>query len=630
MATTDEEKKNPNVPQTPLKYDESSIKTLSSLEHIRTRPGMYIGRLGNGEHQDDGIYVLLKEVIDNSVDEFSSGSGRKIEVKVQEDGQVTVRDYGRGIPLDSVVACVSQINTGGKFNAGDDGQPRAFACSIGLNGVGLKAVNALSEYFTVVSRRGGASMTVQFENGVLKKKQKGKTAEPDGTEVTFKPSAEVFPGFHFEMKFLRRRMQHYAWLNTGLSLMLNNERFFSRKGLLDLLETKREAEALYPPYHYMGENLEFAFTHTASTDETYYSFANGQFTNDGGTHLSSFKEGLLKAVNEISGKSIEASDVRDGIIAAVSIRLQDPIFESQTKNKLGNTDIRTWVVNEVKSAIVEALFKNPEMKTAILEKVAQNESVRKQIQSVKKEAKEQAKKTSFKIPKLRDCKFHLCDYDSKRKLEEKEKCANSMLFLTEGDSAASNVIKVRNPDYQAVFPLRGKPFNCQGKRRDTVYKNEELYFIMQALGIEESLDDLRYGKVIIASDADVDGFHIRILLMTFFLTLFQSLVLSNHVYILETPLFRVRNKKKNIYCYNEAEKLAAQAELGRGCEVTRFKGLGEISPDEFRQFIGEDIRLMPVTVDNIKGVDGMLKFYMGDNTPDRRDFIMSHLLKADV
>lgn len=622
-ASTTETSGSGSAPE--LRYDDKSIKTLSSLEHIRMRPGMYIGRLGNGEQQDDGIYVLLKEVIDNSIDEFSSGFGRKVEVKLQDDGTVTVRDYGRGIPLDSVVACVSQINTGGKFNVGDDGTPRAFACSIGLNGVGLKAVNALSSSFIVTSRRDGQSMTAEFADGVLKKKSKGKTTEANGTEVTFHPADDVFVGFKFEMKFLRRRMQHYAWLNTGMSLTLNNERFFSRRGLLDLLEAKREGDELYTPYHYRSERLEFAFTHMASTDETYYSFANGQYTNDGGTHLSAFKEGVLKAVNEISGKTIEAADIRAGIIGAIAIRLADPIFESQTKNKLGNTDIRTWVVNEVKSAIVEALFKNPEMKTAILEKVSQNESIRKQIQSVKKEAKEQAKKTALKIPKLRDCKFHLCDYDSRKKQEDKDKCTASMLFLTEGDSAAANMISARDPDYQAVFPLRGKPYNVQGKRKDTVYKNEELYFIMQALGIEESLDDLRYGKVVIASDADVDGFHIRILLMTYFLTFFQSLVLSNHLYILETPLFRVRNKKKNIYCYNEREKQQAEAELGRGCEVTRFKGLGEISPHEFGQFVGEGIRLLPVTVDNIKNVEGMMKFYMGDNTPERRDFIMGNL-----
>ena len=581
---------------------------------------MYIGRLGNGDHQDDGIYILLKEVIDNSIDEFTSGFGKKIEVEVKEDGMVRVRDYGRGIPLDSVIACVSQINTGGKFSTDENNRP--FAFSIGLNGVGLKAVNALSDVFTVTSRRGGKSMTAFFKEGILEKSERGTTAEENGTEVVFLPSASIFPNFHFDPKNLKRRMQNYAWLNSGLAVYLNGERYYSRKGLLDLLEYKLEGDALYPPFHYKSDTLEFAFTHINSTDEVYYSFVNGQYTNDGGTHLSAFKEGILKAVNEISQKPIEASDIRIGIISAVAVKLTNPIFESQTKNKLGNTDIRFDIVNQVKAAVAEALYKNPAMKAAILEKVAQNENVRKQIQAVKKGAKEQAQKTVLKIPKLRDCKYHLCDYDSKKKQEEKDKCAASMLFLTEGDSAAANMISARNPDYQAVFPLRGKPFNCQGKKKDTVYKNEELYFIMKSLGIEESLDDLRYGKIVIASDADVDGFHIRILLITFFLTFYQPLVLSDHLFILETPLFRVRNKKRNIYCYNERERAAAVSELGKGCEITRFKGLGEISPHEFGQFVDEGIRLQPVNIDNVKNIDSMLQFFMGDNTPERKDYIM--------
>lgn len=605
-------------------YTDDDIKTLSSLEHIRARPGMYIGRLGNGEHQDDGIYILLKEVIDNSIDEFTSGFGKKIEISISDEGLVNVRDYGRGIPLDSVIACVSKINTGGKFST--DLKNRPFAFSIGLNGVGLKAVNALSDIFTVISRRGGKSMTAIFKEGVLQKSEMGTTQEPDGTEVSFIPAISVFPGFRFDPKHLRRRMQNYAWLNSGLTLLLNNERFYSRKGLLDLLDSKLEEDALYPAFHFKSDTLEFAFTHIGSTDENYYSFVNGQYTNDGGTHLSAFKEGLLKAVNEISQKTLEANDVRNGIVSAIAVKLANPIFESQTKNKLGNTDIRADIVNQVKATVVEALYKNPEMKTAILDKVSQNESVRKQIQAVKRSAKEQAQKTVFKIPKLRDCKFHLCDYEAKRKQEDKDKCAASTLFLTEGDSAASNMISARNPDYQAVFPLRGKPYNCQGKRVDTVYKNEELYFLMKAMGVEESLDDLRYAKIVIASDADVDGFHIRILLMTFFLTFYQPLVQSNHLFILETPLFRVRNKKRNIYCYNEQERLVAIEELGKGAEITRFKGLGEISPHEFGQFIGEDMRLLPVTIDNVKNIEGMLKFFMGDNTPERKDYIMRNII----
>ncbi|MBR3652177.1 MAG: type IIA DNA topoisomerase subunit B, partial [Victivallales bacterium] len=485
-------------------------------------------------------------------------------------------------------------------------------------------VNALSEMFEVRSVRDGHFARAVFENGVLKKEEKGEIDEPNGTLVKFRPSGKFFPDFHFDTKhILPRRMANYAWLNIGLALYFNGERYFSRRGLLDLLESKiGEQETLYPPMHFRNEHLEFAFTHLASFDESYFSFVNGQYTNDGGTHLSAFKEGLLKAVNDISQKRQEAVDVRDGIVAVVAVRIPDPIFESQTKNKLGNTDIRFDIVNQVKAAVAEALYKNPAMKAAILEKVAQNENVRKQIRAVKKGAKEQAQKTVLKIPKLRDCKYHLCDYDSKKKQEEKDKCAASMLFLTEGDSAAANMISARNPDYQAVFPLRGKPFNCQGKKKDTVYKNEELYFIMKSLGIEESLDDLRYGKIVIASDADVDGFHIRILLITFFLTFYQPLVLSDHLFILETPLFRVRNKKRNIYCYNERERAAAVSELGKGCEITRFKGLGEISPHEFGQFVDEGIRLQPVNIDNVKNIDSMLQFFMGDNTPERKDYIM--------
>lgn len=608
------------------KYDESSIRSLNSLEHIQTRPGMYIGRLGNGEHQDDGIYILLKEVIDNSIDEFTIGAGRRIEVTIQDNGEVKVRDYGRGIPLDSVVDCVSKINTGGKFDTSKDGVAKPFACSIGLNGVGLKAVNALSETFTAVSRRDGQSMTAEFVDGVLKRKAKGKTSEPNGTEITFRPAERFFPGYRFEPKHLKRRMQLYAWLNSGISITLNGEKFYSRRGLLDLLESKQESEPLYEALHYRSPKLEFAFTHINSFNESYYSFVNGQYTNDGGTHLSAFKEGILKAVNEIAPKSLDPDDVRNGIVGIVSIRLEDPIFESQTKNKLGNTEIRTDLVNEVRQAVVEMLFKNPTIKTQLLDKAGQNEAVRKQIQTVKREAREQAKKTNYRIPKLRDCQFHLCDAPNRRKPEDKHKCSLSTLFLTEGDSAAANMVSSRNPEYQAVFPLRGKPLNCYGKKRETIYKNEEFYYIMQALGIESSLDDLRYGKVVIASDADVDGFHIRNLLITFFLTFFQPLVASDHLFILETPLYRVRNKKKTLYCYNDTERDEAIDIIGKGYEMTRFKGLGELSPNEFEQFIGEDIRLIPVSVDNNREVDGMLQFYMGENTPTRRDYIMENLI----
>ncbi len=587
---------------------------------------MYIGRLGNGDHPDDGIYVLLKEVIDNSVDEFMAGVGRRIEITIAENQTVTVRDYGRGIPLNRVVDCVSKINTGGKFATGEDGKPRPFAISIGLNGVGLKAVNALSQHFTVISRRDGKAVRAVFEQGVLKAEERFDCDEPSGTEVSFLPSEKYFHGFHFDMKHLRRRMQHYVWLNSGLSISLNGEKFFSRKGLLDLLADKQESEFLYEPIHYRSDLLEFAFSHTGSFNECYYSFVNGQYTNDGGTHLSAFKEGLTKAVNEIMQKSMDADDIRGGIVAAIAIRIENPVFESQTKNKLGNADVRGPIVNEVKSAVAEMLYKHPELKAQLLDKITSNESVRKQIQTVKKEAKEQARKTSLKIPKLRDCKFHLCDAASRRKLDEKQKCADSTLFLTEGDSAASNIVKSRDPETQAVFPLRGKPLNCYGKRKDTVYKNEEFYYIMQALGVEESLDGLRYSKIVIASDADVDGFHIRNLLITFFLTFFYPLVQTEHLYILETPLYRVRNKKQTFYCFDDSERDDAMAKLGKDHELTRFKGLGEISPNEFGQFIDEGMRLIPVTIDNARNIDGMLGFYMGDNTPERRDFIMTHLV----
>lgn len=620
--------KNEVIPE----YSDKDIKTLNSLEHIQARPGMYIGRLGNGEHADDGIYVLLKEVIDNSVDEFTVNAGKKIEVTVDDTGLVRVRDYGRGIPLASVVACVSQINTGGKFVTGTDGKPSPFACSIGLNGVGLKAVNALSESFTVISRRDGKSNTVVFENGVLKSEQMGATDEPNGTEIIFRPSPKIFPGYKFDTKhILPRRMSNYAWLNNGLALIFNGERYYSRRGLLDLLDSKiGDTETLYDAVHYRSGKLEFAFTHVGTFDESYYSFVNGQYTNDGGTHLSAFKEGLLKAVNEFSSKKQESSDVRDGIIAVVAVRIPDPIFESQTKNKLGNTDIKSWIVNEVCQAVLDSLYKNGDLRQRLLDKIAQNEAVRTKIQSVKKEAKEQARKTVLRIPKLRDCQFHLCDMDSKRKLADKERCSESVIFLTEGDSAAANMVHARNPETQAVFPLRGKCLNCFGKGKDTIYKNEELYFIVQALGIEKDLENLRYSKVIIASDADVDGFHIRLLIITFFLTLFQPLVLSNHLFILETPLYRVRNKKKTIYCFTDAERDEAMKTLGKTCEMTRFKGLGEISPNEFKPFIREGMRLLPVTVDNIHDIESILRFYMGSNSPVRREYILDNLLSDIV
>ncbi len=620
----------PQPPKNAGQYTSEAIKSLSELEHIRQRPGMYIGRLGNGEHNDDGIYVLLKEVVDNSIDEFLMGAGRKIIVTITDDCRVTVRDFGRGIPLDKLKDCVSKINTGGKFDTGEDGKPRVFSSSIGMNGVGLKAVNFLSEEFEATSWRGGRMKSVLFREGAFVSERHGKAAEPDGTQISFVPSRQIFPGYHFENKFVERRMQHYAWLNAGLSMEYNGTKYYSRRGLLDLLEHKLEHNALYDIIHFKTDTLEFAFCHTNSAGENYYSFVNTQYTNDGGTHLSAFREGIVKGINELApkDKQFESDDIRGGIAGAIAIRLQDPVFESQTKNRLGNTEIRTSIVNEVKAAIVAYLFKHPDVKTTIFEKISKNESIRKQIQNIRKGAKELAAKSAIKIDKLRDCKFHFNEVDSKRKEADKQKCLDSMIFLTEGDSAAGSVSSSRDAETQAVFALRGKVENCYGLSKEIIYKNEELYGIMRALGMEDNLDNLRYGKVIIATDADTDGFHIRILLLTFFLTFFPQLVSSEHLFILETPLFRVRSKKrKPIYCYNEAERDQAAAEIGRDCEITRFKGLGEINPDEFKQFIKEDgIRLQPVTVEFPRKLDDLLGFLMGKNTPDRRDYIMKNLI----
>ncbi len=594
------------------KYDESKVKTLSSLEHIRTRPGMYIGRLGDGSNPDDGIYVLLKETIDNSVDEFIMGAGRRIDVSVNEEGRVRVRDFGRGIPLGKVVECVSEINTGAKYN------DEVFQFSVGLNGVGTKAVNALSEEFSVKSVRQGTCKLAFFQEGVLQKEEEGETSENDGTEIEFLPSRQFFPDFHFDEKHIRRRLRNYACLNSGLSLYFNGEKFYSRNGLLDLLEDKVDQEKVYPIIYQKNQFLEFAFCHTASYGETYYSFVNGQFTKDGGTHQSAFREGILKGVNEFAGKSIDGNDVRNGVVGTIAIKLQDPVFESQTKNKLGSNEIRPEIVNTVKDAVTTYLYQNKEVAEKLFEKIQQNEKLRRDIQSVQKQARDKARKGMLKIPKLRDCKYHLNDAT--------EKGARSMLFLTEGQSAAGSMISCRDVDTQAIFCLKGKPLNCFGHRQETVYKNEELYFVMRSIGVEESMENLRYEKIILATDADVDGLHIRNLLITFFLTFFEQLVLSEHVYILETPLFRVRNKKETIYCYDQRERQNAVSKLGGNCEVTRFKGLGEISPSEFGQFIGPDIRLRPVTVDNMHHVPMLLNFFMGRNTPERRDYIMERLV----
>jgi topoisomerase-4 subunit B len=596
-------------------YDESKIKTLSSLEHIRLRTGMYIGRLGDGSNPDDGIYILLKEVIDNAIDEYIMGYGDTIEVEVK-DGTVKVRDYGRGIPLGKVVECVSVINTGAKYN--DD----VFQFSVGLNGVGTKAVNALSAHFRVVAIRNGAFAEAVFKQGILQNERKGKLkdSQRDGTYVEFTPDKEVFGDYQFNLEFIEKRIWNYAYLNAGLTLRFNGQVYKSENGLLDLLNEETGTDIIYPVGYYKGERLEFAFTHTNNYGEEYFSFVNGQYTSDGGTHLSAFKEGFLKGIQAYFKKDYKSEDVREGTTAAIAVKLKNPVFESQTKNKLGNSDIRPWIVQEVKTAVEDWLHKNTEAAKQLELKIIANEKLRTELNVVKKEAREAAKKIALKIPKLKDCKYHL---------EDGPKGAESTIFITEGDSAAGSMVSSRDVMTQAIFALRGKPENIYGKKRTAIYKNEELYNMMMALGIENDVSGLRYAKIVIATDADFDGFHIRNLLLTFFLSFFEELVTQGHVYILETPLFRVRNKKETRYCYSEKERDEAVKALGSGCEVTRFKGLGEISPKEFGQFIGKDMRLVPVTINTLKAVPQVLEFYMGKNTPERRDYIMKNLI-ADV
>lgn len=601
--------KNPS----PAKYDESQIQHLDALEHIRLRSGMYIGRLGDGSNQNDGIYVLLKEVIDNSIDEYIMGFGKRIDVAVK-DNQVKVRDYGRGIPLGKVVECVSEINTGAKYN--DD----VFQFSVGMNGVGTKAVNALSSYFRVVSVRDGDCAEAIFERGKLVKERKGhlKESQPNGTYFEFVPDEEIFGKYSYNMEFVEKRIWNYAYLNEGLSLRLNGKEFKSSNGLFDLLNNEIEGESLYPIGSCVGKQIKFAFTHTNGYGENHFSFVNGQYTADGGTHLNAFKEGFVKGINDFYQESFRAEDVREGMASAVLVKVKDPIFESQTKNKLGNTDVRQWIVGEVQAALIDWLHHNPQAASKIKEKIQTNEKLRTELSAVKTKAKEAAKKISIRIPKLKDCKFHVSDG---------EKGANSMIFITEGDSASGTMTHSRDSSYQAIFSLRGKPENMYGKKQSDIYKNDELYQLMMALGIENDVSNLKYAKIVIATDADNDGYHIRNLVMTFFLGYFEELVTSGRVFILETPLFRVRNKKENIYCYSEAERDAAQAKLGKSAETSRFKGLGEINPTEFSQFIqGETMHLTPVEISQLKAVPKLLGFYMGKNTPERREFIEKHLL----
>lgn len=593
-----------------FKYDESTIKTLSSLEHIRLRSGMYIGRLGDGSNPDDGIYILLKEVIDNSVDEFLIGVGKKIETIVK-DNHVVVRDYGSGIPLGKVVDCVSIINTGGKYN--DD----VYQFSVGLNGVGTKAVNALSSEFLVRSHREGKFVEATFSRGKLIKEKKGSCeGVADGTLIEFTPDTEIFGDYAFVDEFIEQRMWNYACLNKNLRLYFNKQKFESKRGLFDLLEAEVGDDITYDIGYYSSDMMEFSFTHTGNYGENHFSFVNGQFTSDGGTHQSAFREGFLKGVNEFYNKNFSGMDVREGMTGAISIKLKDPVFESQTKNKLGNTDIRSWIVNEVKGGVSDFLHKNEKAAKALEERIINNEKLRKELNTVKKEAKAAAKKISLKIPKLKDCKYHLPDG---------EKGENSTIFITEGQSATGSMVSCRDVYLQAIYSLRGKPWNSYGKRRTEIYKNEELYNLMMALGIENDIENLRYERIVVATDADNDGFHIRNLLLTFFLNYFEELVIAGHIHILETPLFRVRNKKETRYCYSEKERDKALGSISSP-EVTRFKGLGEISPKEFGQFIGEDIRLVPVNVKTIKSIPETLEFYMGKNTPERRNYIMENLV----
>ncbi|MGB0525662.1 MAG: DNA topoisomerase IV subunit B [Flammeovirgaceae bacterium] len=605
-------------------YTEDSIKSLDWREHIRLRPGMYIGKLGDGSAPDDGVYVLVKEILDNSIDEHMMGFGKNIEIRIKEH-EVSIRDYGRGIPLGKVVDCVSKINTGGKYDSS------AFQKSVGLNGVGTKAVNALSHYFKVQSFREGRTKVAEFEMGKLIKEHKeGATTEKNGTLVTFRPDNDIFKNYHYIPDFLEDQIWNYAFLNAGLSINFNGRKFYSKKGLYDLLTRKVDDDNLrYPIVHLKGDDIELALTHTNQYGENYYSFVNGQYTTQGGTHLAAFREAIVKTVREFYNKNFDASDVRQSIVAAISVRVQDPVFESQTKTKLGSTQIapdgvtiRTFINDFVKKHLDDFLHKNQPIAEALLKRIQQSEKERKDIAGIKKLAREKAKKANLHNKKLRDCRLHLSD----KKMKNEEKRYETTLFITEGDSASGSITKSRDVETQAVFSLRGKPLNCFGHTKKTVYQNEEFNLLHHALNIEDGLEDLRYNKVVIATDADVDGMHIRLLMLTFFLQFFPDLVRQGHVYILETPLFRVRNKKKTIYCYSDEERQRAIQELGGKPEITRFKGLGEISPDEFGEFIGENIRLEPIILKKETSIKQLLTYYMGKNTPDRQRFIIDNLM----
>jgi topoisomerase-4 subunit B len=596
-------------------YDESKIKTLSSLEHIRLRTGMYIGRIGDGSHYDDGCYILLKEVIDNAIDEYIMGHGREVQI-TQKDSRVTIRDFGRGIPLGKVIECVSQINTGAKYN------DEVFQFSVGLNGVGTKAVNALSKMFLVRSHREGQFVEARFKQGKLIDQKKGKTEEPEGTYVEFEPDPSIFKQSEFHEEHIEKRLRHYSYLNSGLKLNFNGKVFVARRGLMDLILedlSGDNSEPIYSPLHYTSKTLEFCFTHTNSRyGETVYSFVNGQYTSDGGTHLSAFREGVLKAINEYAKGKFEGDDVRECMVGAVAIRLKDPLFESQTKNKLGNTEIRTDLVNKVREELLQFFNRNKEIAEKIVAKAQDTQQLRKELQEVKKLARERSKAITLHIPQLKDCKKH---FD-----KEKGKGEGTMVFLTEGQSAAGSIVSTRDVNTQAIFVLKGKPLNVWDLKRDIVYKNDEMYNLMRALDIEDNISHLRYEKVILATDADVDGLHIRNLLITYFYKFFEQLVHDGHLFVLETPLFRVRNKQQTMYCYSEAERDEAAKKIGASAEITRFKGLGEISPGEFKQFIGPGMRLSQVEGAPKMDAHNILSFYMGKNTPERKDYIMQNLV----
>lgn len=610
-----------------IKYTEDEIKSLDWREHIRLRPGMYIGKLGDGSTPDDGIYVLLKEVLDNAIDEYAMGYGRQIDITLNEQG-ITVRDFGRGIPLGKVVDVVSKINTGAKYDS------KAFKKSVGLNGVGTKAVNALSEYFKVAAIRDGEMKWAEFEKGLLKQESKiEKTTEENGTLIFFRPDPEMFRNFRWVNEYVEQQLWNYAYLNAGLRIVFNGKTFYSKNGLLDLLQKKTNAERVrYPIIHLKGDDVEIALTHGDHYGEQYYSFVNGQNTTQGGTHLNAFREALVKVVRDHFKKNFDAKDVRESIIAAVSVRVEEPVFESQTKTRLGSDRIapdgpaiRTFMSDFLSRALDDFLHKNPEISKEMLKRIQQSERERKEIADVKKIANQRAKAANIHNKKLRDCRYHLNEKGPE------EGRMNTTIFITEGDSASGSLTKARDVNTQAVFSLRGKPLNCYGLTKKIVYQNEEFNLLQHALNIEDSLDDLRYNRVVIATDADVDGMHIRLLLLTFFLQFFPDLVRNGHLFILETPLFRVRDKQQTFYCYSEAEKQAAIRKLRGKPEITRFKGLGEISPNEFGAFIGPDIRLEPVYMPEDTNLDHVLSYYMGKNTPERQDFIIENLrVELDV